>query len=484
MLPVCYGVLLTIIREYYFQPGSGYTEVNGALHDVMDPNYPRGLDVDATNELHSKGRDVNHDVAQNFFNVDFQTLCDRCESKFLNMIPPLLKDEMIFVLKRWVSQDESIPSTGTIFQFPDELDKRGVTASTMGYSPFFVNLLLFIVHRSNNKDSVDFPLEKIAPYVKGWKKDFKQAGVVGIDSISPTLSGKDFDDSFCEVTFPGCFDSYKPRNFKAYHVRISNGVFVYDDMIDFLLANIGNYVFSRAQQNQFIKSGKESQIALQAVRALIGKSNVKDYDLGGLLLYCFLEKVLKAPKIMSNFELGQFRSGSKSNAVHLLRLGVDTVAPYHQLVFGTSDIETGLEGAIKNAFCGINEIKNNRSEEFGLIESMSFDQYFQPSEAKEIKELIIPSKNKSNKPEMAFGAFIGYRVELSKSSFNTPAQYLEAVESKMKSDISQSLTIFNEEIKKYGLENYSLYFYTMPFNDADTDKDEIMKDLLYGTGEK
>ena len=48
----------------------------------------------------------------------------------------------------------------------------------------------------------------------------------------------------------------------------------------------------------------------------------------------------------------------------------------------------------------------------------------------------------------------------------------------MRKDIQAHVSYIIDKIKTAGMELYSFYFYFLPFNEADEDKQEIMKSLL------
>ena len=88
--------------------------------------------------------------------------------------------------------------------------------------------------------------------------------------------------------------------------RISNR-FSKTSLQEFLEWNVGQYVFSRSQIEQFELEGNVFSVGMEALD-LMRKSGHADErgtgnEVGEILLYAFLESVLGAPKIYSKVEL-------------------------------------------------------------------------------------------------------------------------------------------------------------------------------------
>ena len=146
------------------------------------------------------------------------------------------------------------------------------------------------------------------------------------------------------------------------------------------------------------------------------------------------------------------------------------------MVFGKSRIVGDPRDAIDDAFITLEAIKNDTSREIRLVESTAFDKEFAPEVAEQLKNIIIPSKGQTIAHDTAFGVFLGYSLGIEK---NRPsAEFRELVAKKMRKDIQAHVSYIIEKIKTAGMEFYSFYFYFLPFNEADEDKQEIMKSLL------
>ena len=201
--------------------------------------------------------------------------------------------------------------------------------------------------------------------------------------------------------------------------------------------------------------------------------------LGEILLYIFLEQELDAPKIMTKIELEETRGVvSKSDGVHLLSLNLSG-QPIHQLVFGASDVVGDLSAAIDRAFEKIVNIEANADEELRMVENASQWTIYDQETTKYMVELMKPRKGGISTPEMAFGAFLGYTIKIDPPETDSQ-KYKKAVKEQLIKDIAALQPHISDLILKYGLSGYSFYFYVLPFNDAPTEKVNIIKELLSG----
>lgn len=67
------------------------------------------------------------------------------------------------------------------------------------------------------------------------------------NSFDKTISGDEFDEVFTEVSHPETLGLKNPEQLRLFHLNVNNNVFTFDRLEEFLRNNIGQYVFSRAQ---------------------------------------------------------------------------------------------------------------------------------------------------------------------------------------------------------------------------------------------
>ena len=122
------------------------------------------------------------------------------------------------------------------------------------------------------------------------------------------------------------------------------------------------YAISRKVKKQY--SNRPGSLSKKA------RTKFKEYSKndGELLLFCFLESQLKAPKILSKLELkttsGLYVNGA--DGVHFLKLEDGN----YQLIFGESkmyvDIKKAFDNALKSLYEFKNEINGNGESKSGI----------------------------------------------------------------------------------------------------------------------
>lgn len=196
-----------------------------------------------------------------------------------------------------------------------------------------------------------------------------------------------------------------------------------------------------------------------------------------IMLYFFLECVLNAPKIFSKMEL-QEHSGiydSSSSGIHILTYKKDGRL-LNQLVYGATGTVDTLESAVDNAFTQIIEIKNHIDDEYELVKEDVLNTKFDTETNKVLENIIIPSKKFEERPDNAFGIFLGYTINMNDELNNE--RYKTELEINLNNDIKRISPYIQKKIEELELSNYSFYIYILPFNDVKVDKELIMKRVL------
>ena len=116
-------------------------------------------------------------------------------------------------------------------------------------------------------------------------------------------------------------------------------------------------------------------------------------ELGELLLFCFLETHLGAPKILTKLELKTSTSHYVNGAdgVHFLKLPDGN----YQLIFGESKTYQDIDGAIRDAFKSIYNFKNgindkgNQKSGIQYEKSLISDNLFKEAFSDEERDFLI-----------------------------------------------------------------------------------------------
>lgn len=271
---------------------------------------------------------------------------------------------------------------------------------------------------------------------------------------------------------------------RMFMLDTENKLFNYDELYDYILPNVTQYVFSRKKLAEIEKDPlKQKTIILEALNHLRSVENDADKGAGGelgeILLYLFLEQDLKAPKLFSKVEL---KTSPKdyvkgSDGIHFkFRTNSDGVKIL-QIVIGEAKIKNDLKEGIDEAFKSIEKYLSENIQDRNLLDTHLMDQLVDKDEAALIKEYItsIPRKKK----ETVFGIFVGYSIEYDGASDTNDEYDKKVIEANIQQVVNQKNHII-DTIKKYHISNYEFNFYFLPFHDAARDRRVIMDSLTRG----
>lgn len=262
--------------------------------------------------------------------------------------------------------------------------------------------------------------------------------------------------------------------------------FDYENVAVNLIESVAEYALSWKIREKY----KDKAMTLsKTARDKFKKADVNDGELGELLLFCFLEGHLEAPKILSKLEL---KTSNKlyvngSDGVHLKKVSDQR---YH-LVFGESKTYADLSEAFKNAFKSIYEFKNEINDKGEDKSGISFERglissYIEPvmfdEDDEEILNILLYPENKSTSNiclDDAFSIFIGYEIDITQEQEEcTNDEFQSKIEEKVIRQIYNYKSKIYELIKNYNLMGYTFYIFIMPFTEIDKNRKQILKKVL------
>lgn len=488
MKKICLGTMINLLHQARKrksdQPRDICRRIFAAFNCDID-SYDKGLPSHlksghdpVPNELYDNARDMDEeDVNEGVKKHVLEGIADEKHEAIVRAIKDILDGDTDMLPSTTVGYDgfekEAIMSN-------DTFEESALMASVLKYAMSCDNVAL--------KDSIkEIPKDYVDGFIGKEPKIYFDVPELDQDDISPlkrTLKDPWFDRIFknaVDISVPGMSN---PTNASVFYIEPSNCKFRFDELKRFIVSNIGNYVYSRAKVLQ-IKGISKSDAAVGANAMLKFMSTYgtnAETVLGEILLYAFLEQVLDAPKIMTKIEIDALNGGivSKSDGVHLLREEVSG-QPFHQLVFGASDINGGLVCAVDRAFEKIVEIEDNYDNEFKIVDNTCQWTIYDPEATKFMVELMRPIRNGTRKPDMAFGAFLGYTINIQPPE-NDRLKYKAAMVEQLKKDIASAQSHIVKLIQDNHLDGYSFYLYVLPFNDGLIEKESIIKDILNGGG--
>lgn len=232
-----------------------------------------------------------------------------------------------------------------------------------------------------------------------------------------SLKESDFLESF-DLLWSKDLDKYKKNKLNLFVLKINSNEFDYDLLIDMLLDPVIDYSISRQVKERY--KNRPATLSKKAREKFVEYAR-NNGELGELLLFCFLETHLGAPKILTKLELKTSTSHYVNGAdgVHFLKLPDGN----YQLIFGESKTYQDIDGAIRDAFKSIYNFKNGINDkgnqksgiqyEKSLISDNLFKEAFSDEERDFLESLIYPTKNRNFDVDDAFGIFIGFQIDVS-----------------------------------------------------------------------
>ncbi len=306
--------------------------------------------------------------------------------------------------------------------------------------------------------------------------------VVEMEELGCTLDDSDFCTIFREVEHPETLALSNKSKLNLYYLDISDSTFDYEAISEYLMDCASMYVYNRTQIKDFEDRNKVRSMGVKALRMMQENGQPDERgtgnELGEMLLFTFMEGALHAPKLLSKVEIvtAGRQYNSKSDSVHLLKRKVNGAINY-QLVFGASCIKGDIQSCIDNAFSVLADIKNGRRNERHMVDSTLLNRTYDDETTARLRQILIPNRDRSMAPDMAFGVFVGYTLDIECDDNDA---FREEAVTKMRDDIKRIAPYIVQRANELRLGMHSFYFYFLPLNNAEEDKRQIMSNLLGG----
>lgn len=264
-------------------------------------------------------------------------------------------------------------------------------------------------------------------------------------------------------------------------LRIENNKFCYPQLIEELSNHFISFSLSRKEISDFKKNEKYGELYRKAA-AKFRDYNVNEGEAGELLLFCFLESHLKAPKILTKLEikLSSKDYAKGSDGIHLLKVADRN----YQLIFGESKLEQKLTSSISNAFKSIHDFitrsKSNINDEIGLLNSQLCKEAFDEDLYQFLKSVIMPKANDNNPitKNNAFAIFAGFEINPSDAEKKmSNDDFLKLIKNKIKDEVESKIDHIKKKLDEYDLHGYTFYVYVFPFMKIDETRKEIIKKI-------
>ena len=479
MKRLCFGSLLKLL---YLARNNGTKNVPlcQSIFNAYGFDYDSIVTLDDAKVGHLKSGHDNLDGR--FINAVKVSKNNDVANGFITNIIPNIKEDyksnIVLAIKDIIKEDTTIDDTCYIGNEKEYTKDNIINGDRFNLVELLVCAFKFAICDRNNVECADGIKDIDKEYLESFSQYRNTIDLIDANensnntSISNSIFDKNFKNVFIKVSNEKLEDG-KSSTLEIYRLNIKSGKFRFNDLIEFLSDNLNKYVFSRTQIDEYKSKLKESRMGMEALKTF-SKSveNTKDDALGELLIYIFLEQVLKAPKLMSTIEFNN--ENVKSDGVHLLVLNSNNRI-INQVVFGASNILDDYKVAIDRAFDKILDIDKATSNGLKIINPEIFKHKFDKEQSDYLKNIIVPSDYNSEY-ENAYGLFIGYTLSLKDKSIPN----IDEIEEQLKKDIEKMTKYIKSKIKTNKLEGIDFYTYIIPFNEASKDKvaviDRMIKD--------
>lgn len=263
---------------------------------------------------------------------------------------------------------------------------------------------------------------------------------------------------------------------------MNSNEFDYDNIATALTESVYEFALSRSTIRRYNKEGLHGTLFKEAARRFIkykrNKNSEKDGELGELLLFCFLEGHLGAPKILSKLESKTSENVPifKADGIHCLKLDNGNF----QLVFGESKLYEDPTQGLREAFNSIAALKQEGiSFERSILSNSIEKEALESNERELLKKIIYPTEREELfNVDHSFGIFLGYDMDISQQRSLPNNEFRDYVKNRAMSMMKQRVKLVEKYIKNHSLEGYSFYIYTVPFSNIGENRITLKERLV------
>lgn len=471
----CFGTFIKVLLQCT-NPLKKVTqyELGKTLIAAVDEPYVLNVAESIISDYARCERTVASEISDSAADTNRNDVVDYFEQHVISMLDLEMLKKGICAYKDIIEKDRTVDS---LFVEAGLVKEQWLQKLIFVPSEVLAYLFLISVKAENKwgKDSVKFINKAYLDDIgaEAVNITFDGRATVSEPVLSKTLKNKYFDNAFISVS-TGKLHIKGRNHIKIYRYRIESNRFDYIWLKKLLSVNMGRYVFNRKEIENYLRDEDIEGLGVEASR--YARTHSTGNDLGEMLIYAFLEEVLDAPKLLSAIEMN---SEHRCAGIHFLTIpGTDEV---FELVYGTSDIQGDLNSAVDRAFDAIKDLEINRLHGIELINNAEFKKSVDIKTAHMIKRIVIPEDGDDSSVGTAYGIFLGYTLGLDPENYRQD-EFKKAVVEQIEQDINVALVRVQEKIAELKLGYKSFYVYVIPFNNADYDKNAIMRDLVGSAG--
>ena len=248
----------------------------------------------------------------------------------------------------------------------------------------------------------------------------------------------------------------------------------FDKLIDILLEHVTHYSLSVSKRDKSNDETYKNKMYREAKKLF--RNNVKTGEVGEMILWFFLESILKAPQVVAKMDLKTNRNDEVKGAdgIHVNITNDDIL----EIIFGESKLYKKLNSAIVDAFKSIEKFFDNKQykREYSLI-----TEHFKWLKNEQgIKVLdFISGKINSDEVKIKIACLIGFDWNEYKK-LEDPKERLKLVEEFEELYKNEATEIEKSITKKFSSFKYAHYefdFFFLPFKSVDEIRNNFKNEL-------
>ena len=474
----CFGVMLQVL-QLCSPKKTTQKYLCGTMLQSVNEKYNITSEDQTAGHLKDCSRELSRDVTDFIGTADYDVIQSCFEEKIIPFLLPDKQKQAALALIYILINDETIGDDIRIGTLTENCKGDYREMDKTVFSLLLADLFIFAVKAIKNSVGAEFVKSVTKQFISQFDQKvdtltFLPRQSRSLASLPLTVDSKNFSHAFEEIS-TAKMGLPNPEDVRIFRLKSEDYEFPDTRLKKYLTDNIGRYLYSRRRLDRFHREGDDFSVGLEAAMYL--REHPTGNVLGEIMVYSFLEEILKAPKILSKVELSS--DLGQSDGIHLR---VEDGAAISQLVYGASNIQGGLKAAVDIALDRIVEIRKTTPDSFQLVESAAFSMSMPGDQMVEtVRRIIFPVKKNVQPPATAFGVFLGYTLELDENVYNLPLQeFKERMAGKLREDIAECAEYIFNGLKKRHLTQHSFYIYVLPLNDADKDRDGIIRKLIGG----
>ena len=475
---ISFGVVLKILNQISLQSVKNY-ELCDSICRVFEPLMTSPIDSPKYDKIVACKNDFPEEAAIAARTIDVSVVQERIHKSLINLIDKAMVNESVLAIRDILSKTD-IPLSSVI---NTQTEESLLNEKTVVFERFLADILTYVANQKNviDKETQDY----LAKHpVQSYKSDHDSICVLLPNAISgspvtleSSLKPDKFNATFTE--FPNYEPVSLPNNshIRLFYLNLRDFGFDYSELVLYLKGIVCQYVNDRSSINNRTTDFESHNLLVAESFTALRKAGFDADGLKELLIYAFLECVLKAPKIMSRHEVLKYHreDAPLCAGIHLLHLPSEQLGQRFQLVYGSACTANTLEETVSEAIENLSGLRKHLARERMLLNPNSLGVPY----SDELKVFFKSILYGNNQAKTAFGVFLGYSISIQREDFESAQEYEDTVKAQMEHDIKDVIPKLTERLKENDLvRGCPFYVYLLPFNDVMEDSSQIVKEML------